>query len=628
MHMDKKRIAIAAFVVLSVLVARSREVSAQQTQITVGPNVRVSEPNSTRAHTEISIAADPADPKHLIACSIITSATELKALSVVYVTFDGGISWRPTRETDEFSMGSDPACTIGSTGSAYFVADVRTSPDRKIAVVYPSKDGGRTWLPPIQLNSFMERPSIVVDTTNSRYRGNVYINGWSVIRDFNDAPPSVGIGLSRSLNNGQSFESPTVRLPLENDRHYTSAMGNCRILSDGTVICTYAQSNDDSPLEIQVQSIRLNSKLKVIASNDGGASFSNAVTVSDFHMLRRPPGTTNIHPNLAVDEGNGSFKDRIYVVWPNVSSGRSEISFAYSSDKGKTWSRPKVVNDDQPFDFSNPSAGPDDFMPSVAVNRNGVVGVLWYDRRESPDNLGWHVRFSASLDGGETFLPSVKVSEAPTRFDAEAKWPLFYWRAISGGGSSSLPGPTLNVTLEIMGQLFNGGDYGGIAADAAGVFHPLWVDNRTGLHQLWTAAISVKGVAKPDPELKDLENVTEKVTLEIIGAEYERKTDLLTVDLRLKNTSENNLRGPFKVRVVGLRSDIGGQVAITNESNRTGVGALLDLGETGKTLRSSESTGPTRLVFQLRNTRPLRQDRDVKLRLVNLDMLVFGHVEK
>ena len=52
-------------------------------------------------------------------------------------------------------------------------------------------------------------------------------------------------------------------------------------------------------------------------------------------------------------------------------------------------------------------------MATVAVNRDGVVGVLWYDRREANDNLAYHARFAASFDGGLTFSPSVRVSAAP-----------------------------------------------------------------------------------------------------------------------------------------------------------------------------------------------------------------------
>jgi hypothetical protein len=35
------------------------------------------------------------------------------------------------------------------------------------------------------------------------------------------------------------------------------------------------------------------------------------------------------------------------------------------------------------------------------------------------------------------------------------------------------------------------GDYSGLTAAADGVFHPYWIDNRTGWHQVWTAAVRV-----------------------------------------------------------------------------------------------------------------------------------------
>src|SRR6185437_6995454 len=88
-------------------------------------------------------------------------------------------------------------------------------------------------------------------------------------------------------------------------------------------------------------------------------------------------------------------------------SGRCQVMVAHSDDKGKTWSKGVVVNDDYPR--SN-GKGPNDFMPVVAVNNRGVVGLMWYDRRDNPDDTGYWVRFSASYDGGETFAPSVRVS--------------------------------------------------------------------------------------------------------------------------------------------------------------------------------------------------------------------------
>jgi len=40
--------------------------------------------------------------------------------------------------------------------------------------------------------------------------------------------------------------------------------------------------------------------------------------------------------------------------------------------------------------------------------------------------------------------------------------------------------------------MFMGGDTAGLAADASGIFHAAWVDNRSGVPQMWTAAISVR----------------------------------------------------------------------------------------------------------------------------------------
>jgi hypothetical protein len=126
---------------------------------------------------------------------------------------------------------------------------------------------------------------------------------------------------------------------------------------------------------------------------------------------------------------------------------------------GESWSAPRVVSDDA----SPPNRGnrPNNFMPTIAVNNSGVVGISWYDRRDNPDNLSYWVRFSASVDGGATWLPSLRVStHANLKKEDDFR--------------------------------FNGGDTSGLTADVDGAFHPLWIDNRTGIHQMWTTTVTVK----------------------------------------------------------------------------------------------------------------------------------------
>ena len=50
-------------------------------------------------------------------------------------------------------------------------------------------------------------------------------------------------------------------------------------------------------------------------------------------------------PMIAVDPGSSAFKDRLYVVWADERSGQLEIMLSYSTDGGRTWSRPRRVSD-------------------------------------------------------------------------------------------------------------------------------------------------------------------------------------------------------------------------------------------------------------------------------------------
>src|SRR5205823_1724281 len=140
---------------------------------------------------------------------------------------------------------------------------------------------------------------------------------------------------------------------------------------------------------------------------------------------------------LAVDPGSPFFKDRLYAVWPDDASGRLEIHFAYSADSGKTWSTPIVVNDDRPP--NDKDKGPDHMLPTVGVNRQGVVLVTWYDRRDSPDNMGWKIRSAASLDGGETFTPSILVSDGANAFTDRTAWVLERQPRVVGAGTIGSP---------------------------------------------------------------------------------------------------------------------------------------------------------------------------------------------
>ena len=90
----------------------------------------------------------------------------------------------------------------------------------------------------------------------------------------------------------------------------------------------------------------------------------------------------------------------------------------------------------------------------LAVNNQGVLGVARLDRVANSGDSCQVLSFTASLDGGETFLPPERVSTAPCdRF----------------------------------------GDYFGMVTTPDGRFRIVWPEVRGGVSQLRTIIVQVEG---------------------------------------------------------------------------------------------------------------------------------------
>src|SRR5262245_50688094 len=184
-------------------------------------------------------------------------------------------------------------------------------------------------------------------------------------------------------------------------------MSDVQVLSDGTVVVLYTEQRVGGRNAATAKLTELSASLHVLRSTDGGDSLEPSTQIATLQSGYNAAHTRGVPARMAVDAQSARFRDRLYAVWTDISSGRGRIMSAHSSDAGKTWSQPTTVDDDVPPRANN---GPDAFMPAVAVNRDGVVGVSWYDRRDNADNQGYTVRFAASLDGGTSWSPSVRVS--------------------------------------------------------------------------------------------------------------------------------------------------------------------------------------------------------------------------
>jgi len=547
--------------------------TASAQSIVVGPNVWVSAAMPGAGHYEVTLAADPADSRLLLAGSMVWRAEKGVFHTAAYTSSDGGASWKQTLYVDHGLDTQDPAVAFGPRHTAYFVSwgndtswDIRT-------LLATSRDGGRSWLAPMDIPT-LDREFISVDNTRGKYRGRIYVNGQDNDRLY-DA--------DSSISSIWVLKFDSLRRPLE-PKHYL-AMGNREITiptnglvtADGSYITGFVEHIN--PVGSAADSVLTspNATLKIIRSVDGGARFGRAVTVAGMYDKFGELNVSSI-PWLAADVSPVSrLEGRLYAVWADRRSGRSEIWLARSEDRGNHWSLPVRVNDDE----ARPNGlGPDDFHPLVAVNVSGVVGVMWYDRRDNADNTGWWVRFAASIDGGETFSPSVRVSEAPLDLARDTQ-PVI--SAITRGGGHPHPllaGGPLRSDIVYSHFNFVGGHTAGLAASADGLFHPLWVDDRTGISQIYTSAIRVNetvpirlpsaattstssatnssgGAGTSDTASSGLRNISQAVTLELSHARYVERDSLITVTVVLRNTSRDTLRGPFELHIRSLRSDLG-----------------------------------------------------------------------
>lgn len=587
-------------------------------QISVGRNVQVSTMRGGDTHFEAMVAADPKDPSRLIAGSHIRHADTTGQRSIAYASFDGGKTWQIALERRDSTIGADVALAYGPDGSAFFATLARGRG------AFRSRDGGRTWGDPTKIppSISLDREYIAADYS-SKFRGRVYMNGtiYPTPIDTGGARQSA-FGLYTSTDGGTTWGNPISKIVLRPE--WILGMGNCVVLSDGSVISLFGVMKQYGYYGADSMT-GASATLRVIASNDGGATLGSAVKVADFYM-HRPRSEGAVLPTLAVDPGSTSFKDRLYAVWTDFRSKRLEILLAYSSDKGKTWSNPQVINDDRVA--MDPTKGPDDMAPTVVVNKDGVVGVSWYDRRESPDNLGWNLRFRASLDGGDTWLSSVKVTESPSGFAGNEIWNAS-GNAAALGDTTKSGGKLVSLSARIDNFSFSPGHNSGLAADANGAFHPVWIDNRTGVAQMWTAPVTVSGAVALNGggELKDMREMAGRLSLELANSAYDRRTNRLTFSARLKNAMKTDtVRGPVKIRVLSVRSDIGVPEIMNANNGVRGPGAIFDLSSllpAGGLLPDSLSK-PTDLVIQLSEIRPLKQGSVTRSGIATFEARVFG----
>src|SRR5688572_20743274 len=348
---------------------------------TVGENVLVSATAAERPLVEPQVVAHPKDPKHLLAVAISSSEPphSPQADCAAFVSFDGGQSW--AQHNFGISNCGDPWVALREDGTALF-AGLTTRGEIRL---FRSSDGGRSWLPvPLDIGRGHDHQTLVVDTTAGSRAGSFYLVSGRMQRDKSGRGVA-SVFVTRSGDGGKMFTPPANFVPNSlNNNVLTPA-----ILSDGTLIVPFIDYQDH-PGDHGATATIERRRVWATISSDGGQTFSYPMFASEAC------GSGGGFASIAVDTSTGALRDRLYLICTNRE--RNTVFVHNSSDRGERWSAP-VRADRAPGEaiFRR--------TPSIAVNKDGVVAATWYERRKEGTRECQHIYFTASLDGGKTFLP-------------------------------------------------------------------------------------------------------------------------------------------------------------------------------------------------------------------------------
>jgi hypothetical protein len=349
------------------------------------------------------------------------------------VSNDGGRHWA-TVTPPHFSLCSggsyeratDPWVTYAANGQVYFQSlSFDFDPDifggRHAILVSKSADGGHSWSEPvIQIEDndpdvFNDKNSMTADPTLARRafatwdrlelfaasaaqraalakagRDNRILAAGRMMRAMRaagaSAPPEFKgpSYFTRTLDGGGTWERPIIiHDPGANNQTINNLI---EVQPDGTLVVFFTEilnlpgggvranislkrSTDHGFSFRPIKGAALAQRIRTLAINNDFGTF----TPDDRELVR----DAGILFDTAVDRSNGN----LYLAWQDsrFSGGEiDEIAFSMSTNSGRTWSPPVKINKTPNRANRFRQAA---FVPTIAVNRDGVIMVTYYDFR-------------------------------------------------------------------------------------------------------------------------------------------------------------------------------------------------------------------------------------------------------
>jgi hypothetical protein len=394
------------------------------------------------------------DPSRIVAASNnIIGGSGL----AIYYSHDGGATWGRTALPVTFGQDkfhSDPAVDWTSDGTVWATTIGVTGDSTDLTLhlrSFKSVDNGATWAADATVSGdsqdAADKNMMWVDHSGtSPHKDNIYVI-WHNFGAVYVSHHSPGGGWSDPL---QISRGETVGTGIGGDIK-TDAAGN-----------VYAYWPDTGSRKIYFS-----------RSADGGQSFSKPVAIGSTYQSFQTFIPAQNERGVLTYVSSGTYvsgkSTLLFAVWTDLYGGtncrtpsddpqgnvnstcKTRIWFTRSTNTGKTWTKPRMLN--------NQTSRNDQFAPWLAVDpTSGATGVIYYDT-VGQTRTAVNVFYLGSTNGGATFLAPVRISTAPSD------------QADPDDGNQF-------------------GDYNSLSA-FGGSFFPSWTDRRGNVEEeIWTAPLT------------------------------------------------------------------------------------------------------------------------------------------
>ena len=406
--------------------------------------------------TEPHIAIDPDDSDHAVVGMIdynFPSTTSYVTMDGG-VTWEG--PYQAGYLPDDMVSGGDPVVAFDSKGHVYMtsisigveeftIGPLNTSTMVSSIAISRSEDGGYSWpyivstarsgvtLSEQQLDAsgrlrgnvsvgFLDKPWLIVGKDPNRpgreilYVTYIDFEVFYQISYMGEIPillpneMASTVRLVTSEDSGISWSdpvavSPTVRRVYGEAEGGSSApgrFGTDRVVQGprpvvdtrtGELFVFWLDSTDDGSMEGL-------GEIFMARSADAGKTFSEPQVTVAFNEIPFTPRNAYFRywgasfPRAAIGP-NGE----LYVIYTGRPTEKphddGDIFFIRSLDKGKTWSNPIRLNDDEGNALQ--------FFPEIDTSPDGTIHVMWADMRDDPTHIRYHIYYTTSADGGKSW---------------------------------------------------------------------------------------------------------------------------------------------------------------------------------------------------------------------------------